>query len=162
MSVTGESTRQALHRRLMKILKNTADAEETAQEAQLKFHLSERAREADDPIAYLFGIATNKAYELLGRRRRARVAFDSEAAERGMEVLSTKQIEDPVSAQLFNEQQLEEIVREMPDGPRQVLILSYCAGLSPAEIAKRLQLSPATVKTYLARARAHARGLQWD
>lgn len=162
MSVTDESTRQALHRRLESILRNTADAEETAQEAILIFLSSRAAQQSREPIPYLFKIAINLARNLLKRRQRAHVSYDSEAADLRMDALANQQSEDSIAAQLFRHQQLERIVQDLPENLQQVVLMHFGQGLPLPEIAELLKLSPATVKTYLARARAHAKRMQWD
>ena len=53
---------------------------------------------------------------------------------------------------------LSEALATLPSGQREVLLLHAWAGLSPAEIATALGLSPASVRKRLHRARAHVGG----
>ena len=64
--------------------------------------------------------------------------------------------------QLLSREHLEKVLEQIPLNYRRVLLMSKCDGLSNAQIAKKLNVTPETIVRYLARAVAFARKARWD
>jgi RNA polymerase sigma-19 factor, ECF subfamily len=151
----------ALHRYLIRCLRNTEDARDLAQEAYLRFLQLPPEREIDEPHAYLFRIAVNLVYELRRRREHRLISYDSELAEARANVAVDGGATDP-SEELVAAEQLSRLLRQIPEGYRRVLILHKRDGLTYEEIANQLQISKQSVQKYLARAIAYGRRAKWD
>jgi RNA polymerase sigma-70 factor (ECF subfamily) len=109
------------------------------------------------PSTFLCGIAHFKCLSALRaerRQKRASVnAVDAKALER---------VADPSSAadELESRDEMRQVRRALdllPEGQREVVELAFMDGLAYAEIADRLGVAEGTVKTRVARARAHLR-----
>ena len=109
------------------------------------------------PSTFLCGIAHFKCLSALRaerRHKRASVnAVDAKALER---------VADPSSAadELESRDEMRQVRRALdllPEGQREVVELAFMDGLAYAEIADRLGVAEGTVKTRVARARAHLR-----
>jgi RNA polymerase sigma-19 factor, ECF subfamily len=151
----------ALHRYLIRCLRNNEDARDLAQEAYLRFLQLPPEREIDQPQAYLFRIAINLVYELRRRQKHRLVSFDSELAEARANVAVDGAWTDP-SEDVSSAEQLSRLLKQIPAGYRRVLILHKRDGLTYEEIAEQLQISKQSVQKYLARAIAYGRRARWD
>ncbi len=117
------------------------DAEDLAQETLLKAHQSwAKVQSADSPDAYVRRIALNL---YLSGRRRWRPRFI------GLDAASDVASPEPASE---DEQGLRRLVAGLPLRQRTALVLRFYLGLSTAEIAEDMQLSPASVRSAVARA----------
>ncbi len=113
-----------------------ADAEDVAQQTLVRAHQAwSRVAAADSPDAYVRRILTNVF--LSSKRPRAR----------RLELL-TDEVPEAVSSGPSSEPALLwPHVKELPPRQRAVVVLRYYEGLSEAEIADVLEVSPGTVKS---------------
>ena len=128
------------------------DAEDLAQEVYLRLLRTDQtdARTIRNPEAYLFTVAVN-----LLRERAA-------LATRGGQMTSLENIEERFLAvdpapedeieRLAREQRLAEVVNNLPAKFRAVIVMHYHHGLSYQDMAKRIGVSPHTVKKYVSQA----------
>jgi RNA polymerase sigma-70 factor (ECF subfamily) len=110
---------------------------------------------AANPVAWLYRIATNTAYDYLRRRRRARLAPLVAAKE----LAGASQLERQIEAC----EPVHSVLAQLPPQYRAPLLLVH-AGHSTSEIAEKLGCTPDAVKMRLLRARARFRQLyqgQW-
>jgi RNA polymerase sigma-19 factor, ECF subfamily len=152
----GEDLLRFLTRRVRK-----ADASDLAQEVYVRLLRLNRENLIRNPEAYLFRVASNLVYEFEMNRR---------ATAEGLRRWSEEQAsEDQFSADLGASaghigKHLSEVLAELPEMHRAVLILHRQEGLTYDEIGKRLSISPSTVKKYLRvglrHCRARLRGLE--
>ncbi len=133
-----------------------SEARDLAQEAYLRLT---RVADGDlirHPEAYVFRIAANLANEFLLKRRKANETVELDT------VLETGGDGDAAAFEKHLEarsalRQLETILNDLPPLYRAVLLLRRRDGLSHAEIARELNISPHTVHRYLTRALASCR-----
>jgi RNA polymerase sigma-70 factor (ECF subfamily) len=147
-----------LYRVARAILRDDAEAEDVVQEAHVSaFAGLDRFRGDSSFSTWLTRIALNAA---LGRLRRRRPTVGLDSFERN-ETAAARVIAFP-TVQLNPEQDmarsqvrdlLQQVIEELPDAFRIVLVLRDIEDLSVEETAGHLGLKPATVKTRLHRAR---------
>lgn len=149
------------------ILDDSAAAEDLAQETFLRIY---RARHGYEPQAkfstWLFRIANNLASNnRRSRRRRKEVQFGS--GDTGP--LSTRPPEGNLAeksglmpARMLDKEELRRMIRAametLNDNQRMAVLLNKFEEMSYADIADTLEMSPAAVKSLLARARENLRG----
>jgi RNA polymerase sigma-70 factor (ECF subfamily) len=106
---------------------------------------------AANPVAWLYRIATNTAYDYLRRRRRSRLAplIAAEGLAEACVLESHVDAREPVRSALA----------QLPPHYRAPLLLQVYAGHSTGEIAEQLGCTPDAVKMRLLRARARFRQL---
>lgn len=122
-------------------LKNSADAEDVTQNTLLKLYQSGEDFQSEEHVrAWLIRVAANECRSLLRSSWRT-----VEPLEQYMETLD---LPGPEHEDLFR------VVMALPDRYRVVIYLHYYEGYSSDEIARMLNISAATVRTRLARARA--------
>ena len=155
---------QRLYRTARAIVRDEAEAEDVMQQAYVNAytHLGQftgRARFA----TWLTRIAI---YEALGRiRRRARVTEIESMADAGEGgVVLQDRGPNPERQAFIGElrRTLEGGVDALPEAYRSVFVLRDVEGLSTAETAESLDLTPDVVKTRLVRARAQLRRSIWE
>lgn len=126
-----------------------ADAPDVVSDAVIRAMTSRRWRDVENPRAYLYRSVLNQArmHHRTTMRRRARElrAFRHE----------------PVHLPEIRPDVLEAVGTLSPR-QRASVFLTYWEGLTPAEIAARLDVSEGSVKRHLARARTRLRGLLDD
>ncbi len=149
-----------LHRYLMRQLRNREDASDLAQEAYLRYLQLPDAGAVRKPSGYLFRIAVNLISEWRLRRDRSAVTFDSELADQRS--TAWPDARPDMVEQLTSRERLEQVLEQIPQNYRRVLLMNKCEGLSNAQIAAKLNVTPETVVRYLARAVAFARKARWD
>ncbi|EIE97114.1 SigE family RNA polymerase sigma factor [Saccharomonospora glauca] len=103
-------------------------------------------RKTGDPMAYVRRAMTNAHISRWRRFRRERLV--AEVPDSGAVVHS-----DP-----FEHEPLWQALRELPPRQRAVIVLRYYEGLSEAEIAASLGISPGTVKSQASKALTTLRG----
>jgi RNA polymerase sigma-70 factor (ECF subfamily) len=116
-----------------------------------------RYRGAARPSTFLCGIAHFKclsAHRAERRHKRAQV--------RSVELGVLERMEDPTDTteELESREEMRHVrqaLELLPEGQREVVELAFVDGLAYAEIADRLGVAEGTVKTRVARARAHLR-----
>jgi len=150
--------RRELFHFLSRYLGDPALAEDVFQETFLQVHLSAGGFDLSRRLKpWLFTIAANKARDALRTRtRRSAVSLDAEIDAGGSEPtrfvdLMPAEIPSP-EASLENRETalgVQEIVRQMPESLRAVLLLSYFHELPYKEIAEILEVPLGTVKSRL-------------
>lgn len=140
----------AVYNQAYRMLGSQQEAEDAVQEVFLRAY---RRLDSYDPgrrlITWLLTIGTNYCIDRLRRRRLTWLTLDDVAfwlpsAESG-----------PERSALLGEQraQVQRALQELPENYRSVTVLRYWHDLSYQEIAEALNLTEATVKTRLHRAR---------
>lgn len=133
------------------VLRNTADAEDVAQEAMLRaYRRFDRLRDRTRFRAWLVRIAFRLALDRLrsGKRREARDTVWSQS-EHQPPVASAEEI----AASNEFQSHLEEALAELPEKLRLVLLLAAMEGHTIEEIAGMLGISTGTVKSRIFYAR---------
>ncbi len=126
---------------LLRRLGNHSQAEEAAQEAFVRaFQGLKGLRKAGLFHSWLIGIAARLLQEQYRSQQRQ---------ERGREAAGALLDEVPASPQDYP---LEEVIAQLPESYRQVILLRYYEGLSCQEAATRLQVPLGTVTKMLSRA----------
>ncbi|MFC3050487.1 RNA polymerase sigma factor [Kordiimonas pumila] len=148
-----------LHRFLMSKLSSHDEAQDLMQEAYLRLIRIEKPELVRHPEAYLFRIASNLVGEMFLKKAQApkEVAIEdiAETNEEGDKGAFAHTVY--IKQELKN---LEDIFAELPPLYREVVMLRKRDGLSHAEIAERLEISPHTVHKYLTRALTECR-IRW-
>ncbi|MGX1747164.1 MULTISPECIES: RNA polymerase sigma factor [unclassified Brevundimonas] len=119
------------------------DIEDLAQETWLRLASAVSLSDIRHPKAFLLRIATNLAST---RRRRRELAMRAEAVVA---------VRDCIDADQTDRVMLIQIVLGLPESLRDVFLLSRIDGLTNAQIADRLGISPKTVEWRMTRALAH-------
>lgn len=141
-------------------------AEDLAQETFLRVH---RARKGYQPTAkfstWLFRIAQNLASNARrGRRRRKEIAFaaDSDLSDsRPQEALVAEKSALMPNRQVAREELLgvvRDALEELGERQKVAVLLHKFEGMSYADIAETMELTPQAVKSLLSRARSTLRG----
>ncbi len=133
-------------------------AEDLTQEAFARAFQSLRSFDPDRSFSsWLFKIAHNRAIDHLRRKRRPMVPLEASDAsgQDSWEVIEAPEHQSPLrqaeSAELS--EVIDRALTELRPNYRQVLILRFQAGLSYQEIADTMEISMASVKVLLHRAR---------
>lgn len=105
----------------------------------------------DRPIAWVQTVARNAA---LDHVRRAKVEQRRIAASRSE---STSSPNNDPSETVTTSQMMRSVIRELPPGMRQVVVMRYYRNLTDVDIARRLGISKRTVRSQLCRARRKLR-----
>lgn len=131
------------------VLRNTAEAEDVAQEAMLRAYRNfHRLRDRDRFRAWLVRTAWRLALDRIrsaGRReRREQTVIDAQSSDAGLEgVLATREFERELAAALD----------ELPGKLRMVIVLAAIEGYDTREVAKLVGAPEGTVKSRLHLAR---------
>lgn len=138
----------------LEITKNTADAEDAAQESFIKaYGYLGRFRGDSAFSTWMYSIARNSALDVI-RRRKETVNIDEQAELPG-ETLEFDPEGSAVSKESANT--LKKLILALPEDFRQVLILREIEGCQYSEIAEMLGIGEGTVKSRLSRARSKLR-----
>ena len=136
-----ETYRDRLFAAAFQVCGNAADAEDAAQEAQLRYHISEKQFESEQHIrAWLLRVAINCAKNV----------------SRSFFRRNTVPLEDYMDSLEFDSGESREIFREvmnLPESYRLVIHLYYYEDYSVAEIGRILGLTESNVKVRLSRGR---------
>ena len=136
-----ETYRDRLFAAAFQVCGNAADAEDAAQEALLRYHISEKQFESEQHIrAWLLRVAINCAKNL----------------SRSFFRRNTVPLEDYMDSLEFDSGESREIFREvmnLPETYRLVIHLYYYEDYSVAEIGRILALTESNVKVRLSRGR---------
>jgi RNA polymerase sigma-70 factor (ECF subfamily) len=159
-AVETERCRRELHSYLACCTRSEEEASDLAQEAYLRYLQVPDPGLITRPAGYLFRIAFNLMREWKHRKDRSPVAFNSALADKRAGLWADAGAD--IYEQLTSREQLQRVLDEIPYKYREVLILNKVEGLSHLQIAERLNLAPNTVLSYMFRALAHARRVQFD
>ena len=147
-----------VYRLSFKILRHEQDAAEAHQDAFLSAYRGLKNFKAESTFStWLYRIATNASLMKYRKRREPHVSLDqSQSQNEDAEPLqvpdwTTQPVQDLLEAELI--EVMFEGVDKLPDELREVLIKRDIDGLSNTEVAERLDLSVAAVKSRLHRAR---------
>src|SRR6266536_3392148 len=142
----------AAHNLAKWLLRNEQDAQDVVQEAFLRAFKSFGGFNGSNGRAWLLTIVRNTSYTLLKKSRVSALTtpFDEEIHASGDESVSPATIlEHSEDAEL-----IRQAMDELPVEFREILTLRHQEDLSYKEIANIAQISPGTVMSRLARARA--------
>jgi RNA polymerase sigma-70 factor (ECF subfamily) len=152
----------ALHRFLARRLRSRVDTDDLMQYVYLRFLQSPQHEVVRNIEGYLYRIATNVINEFALHQRREIVTYDSETADAVSEHRAQGNVwRDELVEQFANEQELEQVLAQVPIAYRRVLIAWLWEDLSHEEIGERLGLTPQTVKQYIVRGIAYCRRADW-
>lgn len=153
-----------LFRFLARFTGNAAAGEDLVQEVFLQVYLSAASFDRSRRLKpWLFTIAANKARDMLrSRRRRPEVPLDAQVATDEGEGQTFLDLLEDVSQAPFGELEqgeerafVRQVVADMPDRLREVLVLSYYHRFPYKEIAEILEVPLGTVKSRLHAAVGH-------
>ncbi len=135
----------------MSYLKSVHDTEELVQDVFIKlWNQFEYIDESRNVKAFIYKIAVNIIYDQLRKRK-----LEKLCAEWSSYKLS-EQDDTTWNNLMFNElqEQIDQLIGQMPDQRRLVFTMSRVEGLSYEEIAKKLNISVRTVENQVYRAMA--------
>lgn len=137
-----------LYKAVQKRVQDTALTEDILQNIFVSFW-NNRLRMKGDLLlpAYLFGAARNQVFKTLRTQNRLSSYYQY---ARQFGVLAEDAVENTVSAQQF-QQHIFSQVRNLPGKGKEAYLLNREQGLSVAEVAEKLQLSPKTVEGHITR-----------
>lgn len=145
------------YRVALSVLRNTAEAEDVAQEAMLRAYrnfsrLRDRERFRSWLVRTTWRMALDRVRGAKRRERRERIAVENDRREQLYDVAASHEFRSQVAAALD----------ALPEKLRIVLVLAAIEGHDIAEVAKLLELPEGTVKSRLFHARKRMAGrLQW-
>jgi RNA polymerase sigma-70 factor (ECF subfamily) len=147
-----ERTAPRLHRVCARILGDGAEAEDILQEVYLKAHVALAARRFDRRSSidtWLYRIATNVALNAR-RARRSREALHGAVTIPPLDRIRALEARDALAL-------CADLIEQLPEEQRLVLVLKELEGLTSAEVAEVLDVSEGAVEQRLVRARATLR-----
>ena len=153
---------QQILRTILRITRNLADAEDTLQETLLKAYVHIGTFEGRSAFSsWLTRIAINSAL-MLSRKKRSHFTYSLEGSVDGDDMKlpePTVTAHDPEESCLLNafENECARAVRDLPPTLRVVVQIRYREDASVAQIADKLGISEAAVKSRLLRARSQIR-----
>lgn len=152
-----------LYRFLTRRLRRRVEVDDLVQYVYLRFLQSPQHELVRNIESYLYRIAANVVNEFALHKRREIVTYDSETADAAGERRSETDIwQDDLTEKFATEQQLERVLAQVPATYRAVLAFWLWEDMSQEDIARRLGLSPQSVKKYIARGLAYCRQANWN
>ena len=158
-----EAFRPRIVRHIRTLVRNSADAEDLAQETLLRaYRHLDSLKEPAALGVWLYRIATHISLDFLRQvSHRPEAPGSVASAEAGRDEESTPDPEAPRLDQLVGQARMSHCVQEfleaLPDGPRMAILLHDLHGLTSVEIARLLGCTPGSAKIRLHRARARLR-----
>ncbi len=144
-----------LRRYVASRLPNCEDARDLAQETYLRLLRHNQAELVRHPEAYLFRIAANLIHE---HWLKAKLEQESVADSVDPEALASREASgEALAGQQQSLDALCRMLRVLPSIQQRVVLLHRRDGLTYAEIAEELKISPDMVKKYLSKALARCR-----
>lgn len=148
---------RAMYRVALRITGDSMEAEDVLQEAFVRAFRSLHSFKGDATFgAWLKRIVINTSINHLKRRRNEWVGLDPHQVEVAAEEPST------TAALPWTMEQIQEAIRELPEGYQQVFCLYLLEGYDHKEIGDILNISEATSKSQYSRARRKLRELLCD
>jgi RNA polymerase sigma-70 factor (family 1) len=130
---------------IMKLTRSAADTEEVIQETFIRLWMSrDKLEEVRSLHAWIYTIAVNECYKYLKKRS----TRDNGLSALGMPSESDSSVLDGLHLKEVR-QLVKEAVGQLSVGRRQIYQMSRDEGMKIPEIAKRLHISPNTVKNTL-------------
>ncbi|UFU00811.1 RNA polymerase sigma factor [Radiobacillus kanasensis] len=141
------------------IVKNPYLAEDVAQETFIKaFKKMDMIRDMDKISGWLSTIASRTAIDFLRKEKKiSAVPLEEVVCMKLYQSHLFGNVENELD-RLFTEEEIKEELKAMSPKLQDVFHLKYMKELKDEEIAKRLKLSKAAVKSRLCRARKHLKG----
>ncbi len=134
----------------LRFLRNREIAEELAQDVFLQFFRQmERIEDAAHACSWLRRAICHRSIDEL-RKRRLRPAIGLDGIP---EPAAASSVPDPLARD-----RLREMVGDLPEKARMVVVLRFQEDLTPAEISELLEMPVSTVKSHLHRSLATLRG----
>jgi RNA polymerase sigma factor (sigma-70 family) len=126
------------------------DPEDVAQQAFTNFAALKSHEGVANPRAFLYRTAHNIVINERKRQHLARRLFD--ATPQPQEICEARDDFNPEVVLIGREQYrlIEQVIRDMPQKRRLILLLNRFEGLSYAEIARRMRLSESVVRKHAA------------
>lgn len=158
-----EAYRPRLVRHIRTLVRNSADAEDLAQETLLRaYRHVDSLKEPTALAVWLYRIATHISLDFLRQvSHRPEAPGPAAGAEADRSEETTSDPEAPRLDQLVEQSQMSHCVHEfleaLPDAPRMAIILHDLHGLTSVEIAGLLGCTPGNAKIRLHRARRKLR-----
>lgn len=152
-----------LYRHVLRIVRESADAEDCVQDALLSAWRSIRSFEGDSFRAWIFRIATNRALDRLrSRRRHPELPLDPPADDDEV-TWAEPAAAGPDLAQLAGDREalavVEEALEALPPEQRAALLLRDVEGFAYEEIAVITSVEIGTVKSRIHRGRVAVRNV---
>ena len=146
-----------VHALCRRITGNDADAHDAAQDAMIAVvrglpRFDGRSRFS----TWLYRVVTNACLDELRRRRRRPVVGLPELDGTTVEIVDIRQ--ESVADQVVGRSFIDEILADLPDAYRAALVLRELGRFEYAEIAELLGVPTGTVRSRIARGRAHLAG----
>jgi RNA polymerase sigma-70 factor (ECF subfamily) len=140
-----------IYRTACAILRDSAAAEDIAQDCFLKLHQHARRIDTSLPLApWLYRVTVNLSYSWISRRRNRRVSLEALVDRLMSPAVSAP---DHLAEKSETERRVRAAVAELPFNQRVVVVLYYLSGRSLEEIADILSCPVGTVKSRLHYAR---------
>jgi len=150
--------KDAVYRQMLRVCGNHADAEDVLMDALLKAYRSlGQLREAAAFRAWLGQIARRLCWQLRQREALAPLLQLSAMEDEGTELVSQVEAVDVELARREMKSLLWQAIEELPQEAREVYLLRDVEELSGEEVAKKLGISLAAMKSRLHRARQSVR-----
>lgn len=142
---------QQQHRRYaLSLVRQAEEAEELVQEAYARLFACKDWAGIADPHAFTIRIIRNLAIE---RFRRAEVIrIDQGALVASLEIADDEPTPDVVAMGRSELRRIADLMQDMPPRMREALYLRRIEGLSPAQVAERMNISVSTMETHIKRA----------
>ena len=147
-----ETHMRRVFRLIYRVVGNVPDSQDLTQEALIKaLRRRDQLKDPDKAAHWIGRIATNTALDFV--RARKRVVFEE------IEKAPEAPVESPEALVLRDEKHryIEDGLRLLSERERAALIMRDIEGLPASEVAKRLDCSPATVRSHIANARVKFR-----
>ncbi|MBA3416298.1 MAG: sigma-70 family RNA polymerase sigma factor [Chloroflexia bacterium] len=143
----------------LRLLRDVAAAEDATQDAFVRAWTGAHSFRGGSVRAWLFKIATNRAYDLLRvRARRPAAALEADALE--LEPVWPSQVGELPEERVLRDElgiRLERALAGLPEDQRTAVLLADVQGCSYEEVAAATGSALGTVKSRLSRARARLR-----
>lgn len=150
-----------LHRYLMRRLRRKDEVNDLAQEVYLRLLKVSDETAIEEPLAYLYGVASHVlADHMFANVQRNRIDW-SEDADDWMDSPSCV-LPDDIADRLNLQQQIERALAQLPPTHAAVLLAHKRDGMSYDEVAQKLGLSVHTVEKYVTQAKTRLRTMAWD
>lgn len=134
------------------------DAEDVAQEVYLQLLQIDAAKEIQNPLGFLYGVAGRVLADHVAtlKRRGDLIPSAGEVSEIGLEAIS-QALADRIEECVDVQQQVARVLAALPPMQAAVLTAHHQHGMTHEEVAQKLGLSVHTVKKYVFKAHATVR-----
>jgi RNA polymerase sigma-70 factor (ECF subfamily) len=135
-----------------RMVRDRSEAEDLAQDVFLKaYQMLDSFREEASFKTWICRIATNRCIDWR-RKHASRAQLTAEVEEAGR-LSDDKETPEQVYLRRERLKQVRDVIEQMPDKYRTILLMHHFQGMSYKDIAEREQISPRTVETRLYRAK---------